>query len=76
MAKDKKPTKQKMPDYDESFEQLYSVAKRIKLGRSINHLKCPQDGCFACKDLERILNGEGELVGESEYRQDIYVLSS
>ncbi|CAN5306929.1 hypothetical protein BH10PAT1_BH10PAT1_4410 [soil metagenome] len=66
----------KMPDLKESYEKVYEIAKRIKLGRQINHLKCPKGdaGCYACRDLERIFRGEGEKVGESEYRQDIYII--
>ncbi len=74
LDKDNKPKKQKLPDTEESYEKIFEVAKRIKLGRKINHLKCLRGGCFACKDLERVVAGEGEKVGVSEYRQDIYVL--
>jgi hypothetical protein len=64
----------KLPDMNESFEKVYSVARRVKLARQINHFKCPKDGCFACRPYERILKGEGEKVAVSETRQDIYVL--
>lgn len=66
----------KLPDEHEAYKRVYEVAKRIKLGRQIEHLKCPKGdaGCYACRDLERVLRGEGEKVGESEYRQDIYIL--
>jgi ATP-dependent helicase/DNAse subunit B len=70
----KKPTEVKLPKYETAHEQIYNVAKRIKLGRQINHFKCPKGGCYACRDLERILKGEGEKVGVSEYNQDIYIL--
>jgi ATP-dependent helicase/DNAse subunit B len=65
-----------IPDENKSYEKVYEIAKRIKLGRQIEHLKCPKgdDGCFACTPLERVLRGEGELVGVSEYKQDIYIL--
>lgn len=70
------PVEVKLPDLKESYEKVYSVAKRIKLGRQINYFKCPKGGCFACKNLERVLAGEGEKVAVSEYGQDIYVLPS
>lgn len=65
-----------LPNEIEAYNKVFDVAKRIKLGRQINHLKCPKGeaGCYACRDLESILHGKGEKVGESEYRQDIYVL--
>ena len=67
-------TQMQLPDEQEAFEKVYEVAKRIKLGRAINHLKCKTNGCFACRDLEQVFKGKGEKVGVSEYRQDIYVL--
>src|SRR5258705_10875779 len=66
----------KLPSEKEAKEKVEKIAKRIKLGRQIEHLKCPKGeaGCYACRDLESILHGKGEKVGESEYRQDIYML--
>lgn len=63
-----------IPDEKTSIEKIMEIARRIKLGRQITHFKCPTDGCFACRPLERVLAGEGKLVGVSNYRQDIYVL--
>lgn len=74
LARDDKPTPMQLPDLTEAHSRVLEVARRIKLGRQINHLKCPKDGCFACRDLERVINGEGEMVGTSVYNQDIYAL--
>lgn len=74
LRSDDGPVEQKLPDILESQDKILGIAKRIKTGRQINHLKCPKGGCFACKDLERVYKGEGEKVGVSEYRQDIYIL--
>lgn len=65
-----------LPNEIEARNKVFEVAKRIKTGRLINHLKCPkgEGGCFACRDIEKIYNGEGEKIGESEYRQDIYII--
>jgi len=65
----------KLPDEKEAYEKVDEVAKRMKLGRQIDHLKCPKGdgGCFACRPLESILEGKGELVGTNGW-QDIYVL--
>lgn len=64
----------KLPDEKESFTKVYKIAKRIQLARKINHFKCPKEGCYACRPYERILNGEGEFVGVSDTKQDIYTL--
>ncbi|NMC75856.1 MAG: PD-(D/E)XK nuclease family protein [Candidatus Methanofastidiosa archaeon] len=64
----------KLPDVAESFEKVFEIAKEIKEARQKNIFECPKGGCHACRPYERILNGEGELVGVSETRQDIYIL--
>ena len=66
----------KLPDLGESYDKVYKAAKRIQLARKINHFKCPKDGCYACRPYERILRGEGEFVGVSDTRQDVYILNS
>lgn len=68
------PTPQDLPDPEESYKIVLEVAKRIKLGRQIEYFKCPKGGCFGCRDLERVLAGEGKKVGVSSYRQDIYIV--
>ncbi len=67
-------TAKNLPTATDAFEKVITVARRIKLARQINHMKCPSGGCFACRPYERILNGEGEKVGVSETRQDVYIL--
>lgn len=65
----------KLPEEKESFEKIYKIAKRIQLARKINHFKCPKGGCYACRPYERILKGEGNFVGVSDTRQDVYVIN-
>ena len=65
----------KLPDAREAYERVYKIAKRIQLARKINHFKCPTGGCFACRPFEKILKGEGEFVGGSDTRQDVYMLN-
>lgn len=67
--------KKRLPDLEESYQKVYKIAKRIQLARKINHFKCSKGGCYACRPYERILKGEGEFVGVSDTRQDIYVLN-
>ena len=74
LESEKFPLEQKMPSLTEAFDKVMDIARRIKLARQINHFKCPTDGCFACRELERVVKGEGEIVGVSEYNQDIYIL--
>lgn len=65
-----------LPDLDEAHEQVLQIAKRVKLARKLGNFKCPngEQGCFACRSMERVINGEAELVGVNEFNNDVYVL--
>jgi ATP-dependent helicase/DNAse subunit B len=71
------PTSKDLPDYDESYAKVLSIAKKIKLARQLESFKCPDgdEGCRDCRPYEKILNGEAELVYTSDKR-DIYVLEN
>jgi hypothetical protein len=64
----------KLPNEKEAFDKVYEVAKRIKLARQLEHFVCQKNGCLHCVPFERILRGEGERVGLSDTKQDIYIL--
>ena len=64
-----------LPDAKDAYEMVYEVGKRIKLARQLNRFVCPKGGCFGCIPFEKVLRGEGRLVGLSLYKQDIYVLT-
>lgn len=70
------PQPQILPDLLEAHERVITVAKQIRLARKLSLFKCPQGerGCFSCRPLEKIIAGEAEYIGESEYRQDMYTL--
>ena len=63
-----------LPDLENSYLQVLKVAKQIKLARSLERFKCPQDGCRDCLPFERILHGEGEFVGLDDFKADTYIL--
>ncbi|MBT7483824.1 PD-(D/E)XK nuclease family protein [Candidatus Peregrinibacteria bacterium] len=68
------PMEQKLPDIKKANEKILKIAKEIKLARTLERFKCPNDGCRACKPMEKIIKGEGEFVGVDEIRRDIYIL--
>lgn len=70
-------TEKTLPDLELAHQQVLEVAKRIKVQRKLGVFKCTkggEDGCFACRPLERIIRGEAELVGLSDLKQDVYIL--
>ncbi len=76
LEQDDAPVEKELPNYDESYDRVLSIARKMKLARQLDSFKCPngEDGCRECQPLERILNGEGELV-HSEHKRDIYILT-
>lgn len=76
LATDDELEVKELPVLEEAESQILQIAKKIKLARQLQHFKCPHgaDGCPACRPLEKIIRGEAKFVGESEYRQDVYVL--
>lgn len=69
-------TPKEIPDLDESKSKVMKVALEVKKARQQEKYECPRgkDGCFACRDFEKIINGEAEYVGVGQYNQDIYMM--
>lgn len=67
-----------LPDLEAAHNQVYALAKKVKLAKQLKVFKCPNgdDGCFACQPFEKILKGEAEYVGVGNYNQDLYVIPS
>ncbi len=65
-----------LPDDKDAYEQVIDVARQMKTARQLGQFSCPDNGCYSCKPMERIVNGEGEFVFIDEYRTDVYVLPS
>lgn len=65
-----------LPDLLTAHEHILSIGKKIKVARQLNVFKCPEgeSGCWHCRPMEQILKGEGEYVGENDFRQDMYIL--
>jgi len=71
------PQEKELPELDESTKRVLTIAKKIKLARQLEKFDCPsgEGGCFACRPFERVLAGEGELIGQDGYNRDTYILS-
>ena len=74
LDRDDAPLNVELPDPDVAYKNVLVVAKKVALARKLNHFVCAKSGCAFCRPFERILKGEGKLVGESTYHQDIYIL--
>lgn len=74
LALDDQLVAKKLPNLQKATESILKVARQIKLAKSLERFKCPSNGCRQCQELEKILLGEGEFVGVSEYNRDLYLL--
>lgn len=75
LAKDDEPKEIELPSLEEAQNKLLEIGKKIVLARKLKHFECKQrEGCNHCLPLEMVRAGKGELVGVSDYNQDIYVL--
>lgn len=70
------PSPKELPDLEKAEKEILDIAQKIKLARQSQRFDCPQgeEGCFACRPLERVINGEGNLVGTDEYNNNVYIL--
>ena len=77
------PTVVSLSDEKDSFDKVYSIAKKIKKARDLGAIEgyenifvCPngKEGCFACRPFEKVKRGEGEFVGIGDMRQDIFIV--
>ncbi len=73
---DNKPKEVKLPDLNDSYNRVLSTALQVKEARLKKEFKCPKGdaGCFACRDLEKVIKGEAEFVGTGDW-QDLYFVS-
>ena len=71
-----KMEEKKLPSSEEAKKKVMKIGKKIKLSGQLNKFPCPEGekGCRYCRSLERIVDGEGELIGQGKYGSDIFVL--
>ncbi len=68
------PEEMEMPNPELAQKKVLDIARQIKLARQLNKFSCPKNGCRSCEPFEKIIKGEGELIGTSRYNRDVYIL--
>lgn len=76
LADDNTLVEKTLPNREEAYKKILSVAKEIKRAKAAEDFACNNtDGCYHCRPYEKIKNGEAELVDvDKEYNSDIYIL--
>lgn len=70
---DNEPAEKALPALTEIKEKTLKSAKKIKLARQLEKLKCEHGGCDYCKPYEAIIKGEIEKIGTDERNCDLYI---
>lgn len=73
LDRDSHPMDVELPGLEEAQKNILEIGKQIALARKLNHFVCKKGGCRFCEPMEKIVRGEGKLVGLSMYNQDIYI---
>ena len=68
------PAEQKLTNLKTSEENILKLAKEMKLARQLGRFKCPNNGCRACKPLEKLITGQAEMIGVDEMNREVYIL--
>ena len=80
--RDDKPIEVFLPDKKKAFEKVIKIAREVKeMREKTNEISpeevflCPKgnNGCFACRPFEKILQGEAEYVGLDDMNHDLYI---
>jgi RecB family exonuclease len=80
---DDEPKEVTLPNLEESFKKVYTVAKQVADARfeaKRNGIEkvfaCPrgEQGCFSCAPFEKIIKGEAEFVGSGEWGNEMYMV--
>jgi hypothetical protein len=70
------PQEQKIMTYEEAEKQLLEIGSKMKTSRKLKKFNCPKNGCPYCRNYEKILSGDAELVGVSSYNVNLYLLNN
>ncbi len=74
LERDDHLTEVQLPTLEDAHTRVLAVAQKIKLARQLKKFDCKEGGCIHCNDFERIIRGEGEFVGNDQYKRDVYIL--
>lgn len=75
LDKDDGIVEQILPTAEEAENKVLNIAREIKQARADQNFICKTNGCFACRDLEKIITNEAKFLGVGEYNREIYSIN-
>lgn len=63
-----------LPDLEEAYSQVFTIAKEIKTARENMNFLCPRNGCFCCRPYQNVIDGKAIRVGLDNMKRDIYCI--
>lgn len=67
-------TEANLPDVKEAFRAVLDLALKISDARASGIFECPRNGCFTCRDYEKVFNGEATQVGIGNFNREVYIV--
>lgn len=74
IAQDAAPVDKIVPPLKESKDIILNIGKEIKEARARGIFECEYSGCQACNSLEKVVRGEGKIVGTGRFGGKLYML--
>ncbi|NMB70516.1 PD-(D/E)XK nuclease family protein [candidate division WWE3 bacterium] len=70
------PINMALPNLEEAEKSIHEIGLKIKQARQSNNMLCPrgEEGCFSCRDYEKIIKGEAKYLGLGEFNKDLYLV--
>ncbi len=76
IGRDDTLTEKELPDLEEAHQKVLAIARKMKLARQLKKFTCLKrdEGCFACRPMEAVVAGDGELIYVDDFNYDVYIL--
>lgn len=69
-------TEANLPDVKEAYKAVLDWALKICDARASGIFECSRNGCFTCRDYEKVFNGEAVQVGLGNFNREIYFVEN
>lgn len=63
-----------LPSSEDAQKRVLDVALEVKNARMERDYLCQKGGCYACRDLEKVVSGEAKFVGVGGYNKELYIV--
>jgi len=62
----------KLPNIQSLEKEILKIGQKMKLAIKLKSFSCPKNGCFCCRDWEKIIANKAQLVGLDGNGKELY----